>query len=316
MVPIPVTVVSCLLVLITSVLSSSAAPLSPQPSPSPGRAPSSSLPSLTAGAPSSLPSPLRGEGKSEGETIIGKDGAPMVLVPAGSFLMGVPRSDRDGGRDEYPRHEVYLDAYYIDKYEVTNGRYLEFIRATGHRVPKHPSDPKQDLWKDGLMPESIADRPVINVDWYDADAYCRWAGKRLPTEAEWEKAARGTDERRFPWGNTEPTDKHLNYHQRWIGEKTLMPVGSYEAGKSPYGAYDMAGNVWEWVADWYDPLYYEKSPRNNPKGPETGTHKVLRSSGWHVETPLVRIFTRVKSDPLNRNSATGFRCAVSAAEAK
>lgn len=245
--------------------------------------------------------------------IVAKDGAPMVLVQAGPFPMGVPPGDRDGGRDEYPRHEVSLDAFYIDKYEVTNGRYLEFVKATGHRTPQHPTDPSRNVWRGGLMPESIADRPVINADWYDADAYCQWAGKRLPTEAEWEKAARGTDDRRFPWGNVEPTPKHLNYNQRWIGEKTLMPVGSYEAGKSPYGAYDMAGNVWEWVADWYDPMYYEKSPARNPKGPATGTRKVLRSSGWQVETPLVRIFTRVPSDPLVRNDSTGFRCAADAA---
>ncbi|MER3423189.1 MAG: formylglycine-generating enzyme family protein, partial [Nitrospiraceae bacterium] len=218
------------------------------------------------------------------QEITGKDGSPMVLVPAGSFPMGVPKGDRDGGRDEYPRHEIFLGAYYIDKYEVTNGRYLEFVKATGHRIPQNPKSPSRTLWKGDQIPESIADRPVINVDWYDADAYCRWAGKRLPTEAEWEKAARGTDDRRFPWGNTEPTHKHLNYNQQWQGEKTLMPVGSYEAGKSPYGAYDMAGNVWEWVADWYDPLYYEKSPAKNPKGPESGTAKVLRSSGWSVET--------------------------------
>jgi formylglycine-generating enzyme len=242
----------------------------------------------------------------------GKDGAPMVLVPAGPFPMGVPPGDRDGGRDEYPRHEVFVDAFYLDKYEVTNGRYLQFVHATGHRVPKHPKDASRNLWSDGMMPESVVDRPVINVDWYDADAYCRWAGKRLPTEAEWEKAARGGDDRRFPWGNTEPTDKHLNYNQRWQGEKTLMPVGSYEAGKSPYGAYDMAGNVWEWVGDWYDDHYYEKSPPKNPPGPDKGTQKVLRSSGWHVETPLVRIFTRVPSDPANRNDSTGFRCAMSA----
>ena len=236
----------------------------------------------------------------------------MVLVPAGPFPMGVPPGARDGGRDEYPRHEVFLDAYHIDTFEVTNGRYLEFMTNTGHRPPKHPNDPRQDLWQAGLMPESIADRPVINVDWYDAEAYCRWAGKRLPTEAEWAKAARGTDDRRFPWGNVEPTHGHVNFNQPWQGEKTLMPVGTYEAGKSPFGAYDMAGNVWEWVADWYDPRYYEKSPARNPKGPETGTHKALRGSGWEVEAPLVRAFSRVKSDPLNRNHATGFRCARSA----
>ena len=244
--------------------------------------------------------------------ITGKDGGPMVVVPAGSFSMGVPPGDRDGGRDEYPRHEVYLDDFYIDKYEVTNGLYLEFIHQTGHRAPHHPKDPSRSLWKGNTMAESVTARPVVNVDWHDAEAYCRWADKRLPTEAEWEKAARGNDDRRFPWGNVEPTAKHLNYNQRWIGEKTLMPVGSYEAGKSPYGAYDMAGNVWEWVNDWYDPLYYEKSPSKNPKGPEGGKYKVLRSSGWQVETPLVRIFTRVESDPLNRNESTGFRCAADA----
>ena len=247
----------------------------------------------------------------EGE-IKGKDGAAMVMVPAGPFPMGVPPGDRDGGRDEYPRHEISLDTFYIDKYEVTNGLYLEFVRQTGHRAPLHPKDQTRSLWKGNTMPESVVDRPVVNVDWHDAEAYCRWAGKRLPTEAEWEKAARGADDRRFPWGNVEPTPKHLNYNQRWIGEKTLMPVGSYEAGKSPYGAYDMAGNVWEWVNDWYDPLYYEKSPSKNPQGPENGKTKVLRSSGWHVETPLVRIFTRVESDPSNRNESTGFRCAANA----
>jgi formylglycine-generating enzyme required for sulfatase activity len=248
--------------------------------------------------------------------IVGKDGAPMVLVPVGPFPMGVPPGDRDGGRDEYPRHEVSLDGFYIDKFEVTNSQYWEFVKVMRHRIPQHPQNPNRTLWKNGSISESLGERPVINVDWFDADAYCRWAGKRLPTEAEWEKAARGTDDRRFPWGNMEPTHKHLNYNQQWQGEKTLMPVGSYEAGKSPYGVYDMAGNVWEWVADWYDPLYYEKSPDKNPPGPETGTHKVLRSSGWSVETPLVRIFTRVKSDPLNRNDSTGFRCAVGALEAQ
>jgi formylglycine-generating enzyme len=261
-----------------------------------------------------LAGPLQAADALQTEKSAGKDGAPMILVPAGPFPMGVPAGDRDGGRDEYPRHQVDLDAFYIDKHEVTNGRYRQFVKATGHRIPQHPKNQARTLWKGDQVSEAVAERPVVNVDWHDAATYCAWAGKRLPMEAEWEKAARGTDDRRFPWGNVEPTAKHLNFNQQWIGEKTLMPVGSYEAGKSPYGAYDMAGNVWEWVADWYDPAYYEKSPAKNPPGPGTGTDKVLRSSGWAVETPLVRIFTRVKSDPLIRNESTGFRCAMDAAK--
>lgn len=240
----------------------------------------------------------------------GKDRAPMVEIPTGSFPMGVPPGDRDGGRDEYPRHEVVLDTFLIDQFEVTNGRYLEFIKSTGHRVPQNPTNPTRNLWQGGTITESLAERPVINVDWFDADAYCKWAGKRLPTEAEWEKAAKGISDRRFPWGNVEPTAKHLNYNQKWIGEKTLMPVGSYEAGKSPYGVYDIVGNVWEWVNDWYDARYYEKSPSKNPPGPQEGTKKVIRGAGWQNETPTVRIFTRVDSDPTMRNESTGFRCAA------
>jgi formylglycine-generating enzyme required for sulfatase activity len=252
--------------------------------------------------------------ESESKEIIGKDGGPMVRVPEGEFPMGVPKAARDGGVDERPNHDVFVDTFYIDTYEVTNGRYLQFITETGHRTPQHPSDPSKGLWQGNIMPESIVDLPVINVDWYDADSFCKWAGKRLPTEAEWEKAAKGPNDWRFPWGNVEPTDRHLNYNQVWHGEATLVPVGIYEAGKSPYGAYDMAGNVWEWVADWYDPNYYSKSPARNPQGPETGTHKVLRSSGWQVETPQVRIFTRIKMEPLGRNHSTGFRCAMDGEE--
>lgn len=240
----------------------------------------------------------------------GKDRAPMVEIPSGSFPMGVPPGDRDGGRDEYPRHEVLLDTFWIDQFEVTNGRYIEFVKSAGHRVPQNPTNPTRNLWQGDSITESLAERPVINVDWFDADAYCKWAGKRLPTEAEWEKAAKGTSDRRFPWGNVEPTAKHLNYNQRWIGEKTLMPVGSYEAGKSPYGVYDVVGNVWEWVNDWYDARYYEKSPSKNPTGPQEGTKKVIRGAGWQNETPTVRIFTRVDSDPTMRNESTGFRCAA------
>ena len=246
----------------------------------------------------------------QSQEILGKDKAPMVLVPEGVFPMGVPSAARDGGVDERPTHDVFLDTFYIDKYELTNGRYLQFVIETGHRTPQHPTDPTKGIWQGNIMPESIIDLPVINVDWFDAEAYCTWAGKRLPTEAEWEKAAKGPNDWRFPWGDVEPTDKHLNYNQvTWRGESTLVPVGIYEAGKSPYGAYDMAGNVWEWVADWYDSQYYSKSPERNPKGPQTGDYKVLRSSGWQGETPQARIFTRIMSKPLDRNHSTGFRCA-------
>jgi formylglycine-generating enzyme required for sulfatase activity len=231
----------------------------------------------------------------------------MALIPAGWFLMGSDKkTDKLAYLPELPQRKIYLDAYEIDKFEVTTVQFLKFVLATNR--------PPLIDWRydGGNFQETMANHPVMHVSWFDADEYCRWAGKRLPTEAEWEKAAKGTEDRRFPWGNVEPTAKHLNFNQQWIGEKTLMPVGSYELGKSPYGAYDMAGNVWEWVADWYDDRYYEKSPAKNPKGPDTGTDKVLRSSGWAVETPLVRIFTRVKSDPLIRNESTGFRCAMDA----
>ncbi|MDT3776173.1 formylglycine-generating enzyme family protein [Nitrospira sp. MA-1] len=243
------------------------------------------------------------------QEIVGKDGAPMVLIPEGIFPMGVPKAARDGGLDERPNHDVFVSTFYMDKYELTNGRYLQFVTETGHRTPQHPTDPKRGLWKQNMMPESVTDLPVINVDWKDAEAYCHWAGKRLPTEAEWEKAAKGPNDWRFPWGDVEPTLDHLNFNQSWRGEATLTQVGIYEKGKSPYGIYDVAGNVWEWVADWYEADYYSKSPARNPPGPETGTYKVLRSSGWQGETPQVRIFTRIKSLPTDRNNSTGFRCA-------
>jgi len=243
-------------------------------------------------------------------TLTGKDGASMALIPEGSFSMGVPKAARDGGFDERPNHEVFVDSFYMDIYETTNGRYLQFVTETGHRVPQHPTDPNLGLWKGNMMPESVADLPVINVDWFDAVAYCHWAGKRLPTEAEWEKAAKGDNDWRFAWGDIEPTTEHANFNQiAWRGESTLLPVGILEKGKSPYGIYDVAGNVWEWVSDWYQVDYYSHSPTHNPQGPKTGKYKAVRSSGWQGETPQMRVFTRIKSLPNDRNNSTGFRCA-------
>jgi len=236
----------------------------------------------------------------------GRDGAPMVLVPAGEFVMGGQAEE-----DALP-HRVYLDAFYIDRYEVTNGRYLKFVEATRHRVPQHVVDPQYDLWAGPTLTPGVADLPVVNVDWADADAYCKWAGRRLPTEAEWEKAARGTDGRLYPWGNEAPSFARLNFSRRWQGAHTLQPVGSYESGGSPYGAQDMAGNVWEWVSDWYDVGSYSTGAARNPQGPASGSSKILRGGSWTNSADNVRATYRREEDPEMRNSDSGFRCAQSA----
>jgi formylglycine-generating enzyme required for sulfatase activity len=230
--------------------------------------------------------------------ITGKDGAPMVLVPAGEFMMG----SNDGGSDEKPVHRVYLDDYYIDKYEVTTSRYAAFLQATSRAAPERWNEASQ---------VSDGERPVIGVDWHDADAYCRYYGKRLPTEAEWEKAARGTDGRKYPWGNEEPTSRHTNFNKccDWKGYATLTAVMEHDAGKSPYGAYDMAGNVWEWTADWYDKSYYQSSPDRNPTGPSSGSSKVLRGGSWDAVANFVRSAYRRFLLPPYRYDDIGFRCA-------
>jgi formylglycine-generating enzyme required for sulfatase activity len=228
--------------------------------------------------------------------ITGKDGTPMVLVPAGEFTMGSEGWDAD----EKPVHRVYLDAFYMDQYEVTTGRYAKFMRETGRAQPAQ--------WKD-VNPATDGERPVVGVTWHDADAYCRHYGKRLPTEAEWEKAARGSDGRRFPWGHEEPTHLQANFGATWAGYETLMKVGNLEAGKSPYGIYDLAGNAWEWVADWYDMNYYKNSPGRNPTGPTRGGSKVLRGGSWYNMLYDLRSTNRSYFVPTSRFFDLSFRCA-------
>jgi sulfatase modifying factor 1 len=233
------------------------------------------------------------------------DSVPMVTIPLGEFLMGSPEGT--GRADEWPQRSVYLDAFAIDQVEVTNERYMAFVATTGHRNPPNPYGTGPLLSIKG-----IEQLPVVQTTWYDAKAYCSWAKKRLPTEAEWEKAARGTDGRRFPWGDQPATLKRANFDREWDGEKTFYPVGSSPGGDSPYGVKDMAGNAREWVSDWYDPEYYQHAPDRNPQGPDKkGVVRSIRGGSWH--SPLADITTsaRGRGGFALQTHGTGFRCARS-----
>ena len=247
------------------------------------------------------PKPGTLEAKSEPSgakvSIDGKASTKMILIPAGEFIMGSPEGEGDD--DERSQHTVFLDAFYIDKYEVTNAQYKQFINATGHEAP--------DYWNDERFNQP--NQPVVDVSWHDAVAYAKWAGKRLPTEAEWEKSARGTDGRKYPWGNklgilTCNSDIDID------GYQYTAPVGSFPDGASPYGVMDMAGNVWEWCADWYDSAYYSRSPQQNPKGPDSGSTRVLRGGSWNIYPYLTFLCcaTRLKESPDIRSNRIGFRC--------
>ena len=223
------------------------------------------------------------------------DGADYLPVPAGEFLMGATSADSSADDDEKPQHVVYLDAFWIMKTEVTNAQYAQCVAAGAC------AEPGNTRWQD----HEYIDHPVVNVGWSQAQTYCVWAGGRLPTEAEWEKAARGADGRRYPWGDAVPDVQRANYGNPNGG---TTPVGSYPAGASPYGALDMAGNVWEWVADWYDAGYYARSPAVNPLGPDTGIGRVLRGGSWDYAAGGLRCSSR-RYGPALRYSNIGFRCA-------
>ena len=233
----------------------------------------------------------------------------MVFVPAGEFIMGSPAGE--GYDEEHPQRSVYLDAFYIGKYEVTNAEYKKCVDAGTCEPPAG----RESITRDSYYGNPEYDNyPVIYVSWDDANAYCEWMGKRLPTEAEWEKAARGTDGRKYPWGNEAPDRTKLNYDQN-VGDTT--EAGSYPDGASPYEAMDMAGNVWEWVADWYDADYYSKAPERNPQGPQDRfsedqvmLYRGVRGGGSHSAERNVRCANR-GSTAYSPHNKLGFRCAAS-----
>ncbi len=254
------------------------------------------LPTSTPTLVPPTPTPALGIGST---MISEKDGMEMVYVPAGEFLMGSPEGE--GEDDEHPQHTVFLDAYWIDKTEVTVAQYRRCAEAGSCSAPGTGST---CTYGDDNKPK----HPVNCVDWSQAEAYCEWAGRRLPTEAEWEMAACGTDGRVYPWGHQEPDATLANLAPN-VGSTT--PVGQYPAGVSPYGALDMVGNVWELVADWYDESYFASSPRENPTGPATGFPHVMRGGSWTNDLNIVRAALRSWLYPGDRLGFVGFRCARS-----
>jgi len=247
-------------------------------------------------------------------------GAPenMALVNAGGFTRGIDKTQDDVFDDEAPAKLIYLSSYYMDKFEVSNSKYTEFLKATDHPAPAY--------WDHHKLNQP--NQPVTGVNWFDANFYCHWANKRLPTEAEWEKAARGPAGSIYPWGNNLDYSK-ANFAKGKTGEKHITAlVDSHQEGKSYYGIYNMAGNVFEWVQDWYDPNYYKDSKNvRNPQGPKiglkfgsfntfeerniTGKKKVIRGGSWFAPASSITTTHRFWNDPMNNSYGVGlgFRCA-------
>jgi formylglycine-generating enzyme required for sulfatase activity len=233
-------------------------------------------------------------------TIATEDGSEMVLIPEGPFQMGSPGSS--GDLDELPQHAVYLPAFYIDLKEITQAQFSKFSEATHYPKPVVP------VFQEELSLITKPELPVVAVSWDAAKDYCQWAEKRLPTEAEWEKASGGDQSFRWPWGN-DFVEKAANLMGEEDGYKFLAPPGGVESGRSPYGLYDMAGNAAEWVADWYDADYYKTAPFKVPKGPETGKFRVYRGGSWNDSSVNARVAKRFMAAPHQTSAVIGFRCA-------
>ena len=237
------------------------------------------------------------------------DGSLMILIPAGEFVMGAKDDDADAKANEKPEHKVYLDAYYIYKHEVTYRQFKKFLNATGYKPVGN--------WSRGDKPER-QDHPVMYITYPDAVEYCKWAKVELPTEAQWEKAARGSDGRKYPWGNEwdpekcnniELTDKNIMAKMADIHNKRgTVPVGSIPGDISPYGVTDMGGNINEWCRDWYKSGYYKKSPAKNPSGPPKGTEKSTRGGAWSMGSKRCRTTSRWSGSVESDLDDYGFRC--------
>lgn len=261
-----------------------------------------------------------------------KISAEMVLLPAGEFLMGGEKADLEGFdkstylnyEAEYPRHRVQFSAFYLDKYEVTNAQYRQFLahlEKTKDPSFDHPDQPTDhDHLQHYLNDEMKADnQPATGLSWFDAYAFCKWAGKRLPTEAEWEYAARGPGEayRKYPWGNEAPDAEgiwraNLRPEQGWSadGFRYTAPVGSFPDGVSPFGLMDMAGNAEEWVSDWLDANYYRQTQgAEDPQGPKDGHNKVIKGGSFGTDPVHIRIATRLYGAPWVKSEMQGCRCA-------
>lgn len=246
--------------------------------------------------------------------------SPIQTIPAGEFVLGSKRIDDDpyGLRTQFddtelPQNRVWLDAYAIDRDEVSLGEYLKFL----HQRKQHPPDELQKLIWHVITVHSVSDQtltrwPALYVTWHEAKDFCQARDKRLPTEAEWEKAARGTDGRLFPWGEQAPESRFAMFGQHHVHEiPILAAVNSHDDGRSPYGLHHMAGNVAEWVQDWFGFDYYAYMPERNPSGPTSGRYKSVRGGSWKSNAIMLRTATRGGSQPDLRSATIGFRCAQS-----
>ena len=258
-----------------------------------------SEPATPTTQPTQLATPLSTLAADDESYISPIDGMRLMYIPAGEFIMGSSKYDRDLETNEVPQHTVNLDAFWISQTQVTNAMYAQCVAEGACKYSAgHEINPR-------YLDAAYANHPIVYVTWQAAMNYCTWSGGRLPTEAEWEKAARGTEGQKYTWGNSSPTSDQVNANNI-VGDTT--PAGQYPQGASVYGALDMGGNVREWVWDWYDSYYYQYSELDNPMGPASGEKKVLKGACYSDILRFTRPANRLAHDPTSPGINRGFRC--------